>query len=153
MTPISNAHLLPHADLAIQHGLVEAEELEAISTAYQAFLDELEKEWPPERIKEHLLEKKRVQYQKAARYIQQLELSNRDARVKGVSYKVRQATHKKIEVGHRVLAIYKAEGLAMKHQTFGGVRDYIQPADMRFIQEGGFQKHLEYAVFGYPQNA
>lgn len=133
----------------IDRGVVTQEEMEEAAYDYHDFLTELEKEWPPERIKEWVVEEKRRHYQNTAKYIQKLELDNRDARVRGVSYKEREKTFTaKMATARKVLAQVKQEGLDVKKQTFA-VRELVSPLDVPFIESQGFEKHIRYKGLGH----
>ncbi len=143
---------LDEPSFAIEHNFVSAEEMEGAAIAYREFLCELDKEWPPERVKELALGLKREQYARAARYILDLELKNKDARTAGVSYKEREEKYaKKIRMGHRVIQEYKEEGKAMKSQDFVA-SSHVAPLDMESVKRDGFEKYLvNTGLFGYPQ--
>jgi hypothetical protein len=144
MTATSNQYLLTAPDLIhlfVEEGLTTVEEMEEANVAYNEWFAELEKEWPPERVKEAVLSLMRERYQKTALYIKKLELDNRDARVRGVSYKERQKNHHRIEVGTRVLKEYAEEGKAAAKVTFT-VKDMVTPLDMDQVQKEGFEKYL-----------
>src|SRR5690606_20039417 len=91
-------------------------------------LDELEKEWTPERLKEYVLARMRERYQRTAKYVQQLELENKDARMRGVSYKDRTSFTAKIKTGLEVLRQYTQEGKEAKRKTYR-IRDMVVPLD------------------------
>lgn len=136
----------------IERGEATFEDMEQANTNYKDFIFYLEKEWPPERIKAYVVQKKREQYAKTKKYIEDLELKNRDARVAGVGFKERQEKYvKKIGIGERVLAQYAEEGKALKNETFS-VSSLVTPLDMGVIKKDGFEKYLYYRLlFGYPQ--
>lgn len=134
----------------IERGTVGELEMEELSVEYRKFLGALISEWPHERIKEWVLAAKRVEYQRSVRHIKKLELDNRDARVRGVSFKERQRYHRLIEIGYARLDAIRKEGIAAKTVTYSAL-DYVQSFDMATIKARGFEKHLEYAIFGYPQ--
>lgn len=136
----------------IERGTLKMEDMEQANIDYKDFVFYLTKEWPDARLKEHVLEQKRQQWARAAKYIQDLELKNRDARVAGVGYKERDEKYgKKIKVGHRVLEEYKREGQELKKKEFS-VASLVRPSDMQTIQKDGFEKYLYFTLcFGYPQ--
>lgn len=125
----------------IEHGYVDAEALLQAKEEYEAFLQQLEEEWPAERIKAHVVEHRRKQYVSTKAYIEKLENQNRDARVQGVSYAERKPTSDKIALGQKVLADIVTQGNEAKRATYG-VRYIVQPTDMPRIQEKGFEHHL-----------
>ena len=135
------------AGLAIERGLVGVDTLLDTKQYFEAFLKELEAVWSPTTIKEYLLEEKRRQYQQTVKHITKLELENRDARVRGDSYKARESFTVKIRTGHQLLREIKQQATEYKQWTFG-VRDVVKPLDVPFVQREGFEKHLRYAVLG-----
>lgn len=135
-------------EVGITYGLVTAEELEDAQHQFAAFISKLEEEWPSDKIKEYVVQKKRERYQSTARFIQKLELDNRDARVRGVSFKDRQSFTVKINIGHKVLKDLQKEGNDAKRHTYP-VRQLVGPLDMQFIQEMGFEKWLNHNIIGY----
>lgn len=127
---------------AIEQGLTSFEAMEDTAKEYEAFLQELEKEWTPDKLKEWLLATTRNKCEWALKKIQELELGNRDARVKGMSYKERTEKYtKKIDAGRRVFEQWKQQGLQFKRGTYT-VRDVVKPTDVPFIQERGMERHL-----------
>lgn len=136
----------------IERGTLTMDAMIEANINYRDFIFHLEKEWPPERIKNYLIGQKREQYVKAKEYIAGLELKNRDARVAGVGFKERQEKYtKKIAVGEKVLEEYVKEGKALKGMAFS-VSGMVSPLDMGTIQKDGFEKYLYFTLlFGYPQ--
>lgn len=128
--------------MAIERGLVTFEDMEAAQNEYHAFIAELEKEWTPEKIKEWVLASYRAKCEWGLKRVKELELENRDARVKGMSYKERTEKYtKKIDAGRRVFEQWRQEGIHAKGVTFT-VKDLVKPLDVPFIQARGMDRHL-----------
>ena len=140
--------------LAIKHDFATPEDLEDAAESYRTFLSELDREWPSERVRDLALAYKREQYAKAAKYIIELELKNKDARAAGLSFKEREEKYaKKIRTGHKVLQEYKAEGLTIKTQQFLASQ-YVKPTDMLTVIREGFEKYVvDAGFFDYPQES
>lgn len=151
--PSTNAAHLAWIDdplTATQHGIATKEELMTAFIAWRDFMFVIRAEWTPARLKEWLLQHKRDLYAAAARSLQAVELENKDARIKGVSFKERTTTFTaKADKLRRIAHGIKQDGLAVKKATFD-IETYVQPEDMPAILEGGMEKHLKYALFGYP---
>lgn len=126
--------------LMVQHELVDPQDAIDAQEAFNTFLDELEKEWSPERIKEHLLSEMRAKYARAKKYLSKLELDNRDARVAGMSYKERQTFTVKIRGGQEALKDYVRRGDEIKKTEYT-VRT-LMPLDMPYVQKEGYEKYL-----------
>lgn len=134
----------------LAHGLIDAETMEATKTAYDAFIATLRNDWTPSRILAHLTDEQRKNYKSTAYFIQKLELDNRDARVRGVSYKERQSFTAKIKTGYKLLQDIQRSipTLKSKNITVDGL---VRPSDMGFIQQYGFGEYLRQNVLGsYP---
>lgn len=121
---------------------------------YVAFVEELEAQWPPERIKALVLEHKRKMCEKILAEIKQLELDNKEARIRGVSYKDRQSFTAKIKVRRTVFNWVREEGLQAKRGTFYA-REFATPDFVPLIQKYGFEQRIINAFIGgyigYPQ--
>lgn len=134
-------------DFAVKHELCTVDDLEDAKGKYETFLRSLEQEWPPERIREYVVQDLRNRYQQTARFIQKLELDNRDARVRGVSYKDRQSFTAKIKIGHDLVRKIQKAGTEAKRANYH-VRSMVRPTDTPLIFRDGFEKHLQYTVLG-----
>lgn len=130
---------------AIELGAVTLEEMEATRNAYDAFIEKLEQEWPSERLKEFVLTRKREGCKWAVKKIEALELENRDARVKGVSFKERQTYTTKINALKKLFSEYREQGIYWSKQT-PHVIQFAKPVDVEFIQSRGFETHLKLAI-------
>lgn len=126
----------------IANSLVDVEEAQEAQTAFESFVTELEKEWSPERIRDHVLSQMRDKYVRAKKYLAKLELDNRDARVQGLSYKDRQTFTVKIKGGDLALKEITSRGEQYKKENFS-VREIVSPLDMPVIQKQGFEKYLD----------
>lgn len=144
-TLLSNLVLLDNNNLlptAVGNGLTSVEEIQDTKNNFEYFLCELEKEWTPERIREVVIQKRRNDYQSTARLIQKIELDNRDARVRGMSYKDRESTFTvKLTIGKQLLQNIKQKAYEDKKRTYI-LRELISPVDMPFIRQEGFEKFL-----------
>lgn len=140
LVAIQNPDLIP---TLIEHGAVTMEGAQEAQNAFSEFVKGLEGTWTPDAIKKHVLEQMRAKYLRAKKYLEKLELDNRDARVQGVSFKDRQAITKKIAGGQISLKEIAKRGEEYKHSTFT-VKDIVTPLDMGYIQKEGFEKYLEF---------
>lgn len=106
--------------------------------------------WTPDYLKQWVVEGWRARYQLAARTLKELELANRDARVKGVSFKERERLYgAKIRGGYQCVAEYTRKGKeATRAEPW--LFDYISVDEVAGLPEQEVIKRLEYAVFGYP---
>lgn len=127
----------------IEAGELTLEEAEETQNAYESFLKELEGTWTPDAIKEYVLGQMRAKYTSGKKYLVQLELDNRDARVQGKSYKERQTYTSKIKGGDVFLKETAKKGDEYKRHVFS-VRDIVTPFDMATIQTLGFEKYLDF---------
>lgn len=127
---------------AIEQGLTSMEEMEDARKEYDIFLDELAVEWTPEKLKEWVLTNYRSKCEWALKRVKELELENRDARVRGMSYKERvEKYNKKITAGRNVFEAWRKQGIEATRMTFN-VRAMVKPLDMPFIQERGMDRFL-----------
>lgn len=141
----------------MEHCDMEMSDVVELEQYWRNEIVDLSKEWPPERAYGYLLEKKREQYAKTKKYIAELEIKNRDARVNGVPFKERNEKYaKKIRLGASVLAIYKQQGEEFKKRqkevtgkgyTLGHC-GFVNPWDLERAKKLGMQKYLDiYYVF------
>lgn len=138
--------LLGMEDVAISTGVASVEDMQQARKDYNAFIYELAQEWPPERLKEYVLQQLRDKYASAAKYLQKLEVDNRDARARGVSYKEREKTFTaKIRGGHEYIRELKKRGQEAKTWDYT-LSGWVGPMDAAYVQEHGLEKHLKYAV-------
>lgn len=122
---------------------------------YVAFVEDLEAQWPPERIKALVLEHKRKVCEKILAEIKALEQGNKDARSQGMSYADRQKNFTvKIKVARTVFNWVRDEGLQINRGTFRA-SDFITPEFVPLILENGFEQRVIAAFIGgylgYPQ--
>ena len=76
-------------EVGITYGLVTAEELEDAQHQFAAFISKLEEEWPSDKIKEYVVQKKRERYQSTGHQVlKDLQKEGNDA--KRHTYPVRQ---------------------------------------------------------------
>ncbi len=144
-----------HPIILLENEELELEQVEALQNEWKAFDEQISQEWPVNRVFDYLLEKKREKYARAKKYMAQLELKNRDARVNGDSFKERNEKYaKKIRIGASTLSIYQneAEELKKKQKTYEdqtlGQCGLIQPWDVAEIEKVGMTKFLDtYWVF------
>lgn len=106
--------------------------------------------WTPSYLKEWTVNGWRARYQAAARKLRELELANRDARVRGVSFKERERLYgAKIRGGYQCVATYTQKGKeATRVEPW--LFDYLSAEEVGGISEDELERRLEYAVFGYP---
>lgn len=84
--------------LAIKHGFTTEHSMMEIAFEWDNFTVKLKDIWTPEKLKDYMLKRKqkiikdmREQYKTCNKKITDLELQNRDARVRGMSFKDRKA--------------------------------------------------------------
>ena len=128
--------------IAIQNGIGSSEEFQEAMSHCDTFRTELDREWTCERIRDFLVEKKREAYKDTAILVNKLELQNRDARVKGVSFKERKTFIEKIATGHRLAIDIQKEVHQIKRGQYKA-STMVSPIDYPVIQEQGFDKYLE----------
>jgi hypothetical protein len=127
---------------------LEAFTLDEITKAhedYAAFLDELVREWTPEKTKEFVLAYYRHKCETCLKKISELEITNHDARRNGVSYKDRQSFTVKINAGRQVFAESKQKGVYYSKRKVSAT-DFITPGDVKLIMEWGYEKWLKYRL-------
>lgn len=105
----------------------------------------LEAEWPPERLRQYILDYLRNSCQWAQQKKMELELDNRDARMLGVPYSQRKAISVKIDALDQLFAKWRARGIEYKNLEIK-VSDIVQPEDLSYIQGMGFEWHLRSAI-------
>lgn len=108
---------------------------------WESFLVELEREWTPKRIKDFVLERKRLLYKRSALLIKKTELENRDARTNGVSFKDRQKFARKINAGYGYVRQLKIDAAKAKMTDYS-VRTMVTPSDFSIISRMGFEEFL-----------
>lgn len=128
--------------LALQGEVGSMEQFEEAVKLYEGFTAKLDSEWKSERIRDFLIAKKREQYQQTARLIKKLELDNRDARTKGVSFMKRKVYTDKIAIGYRLVIDLQKEAHQMKRTNYRA-SNMVCPLDFPFIEKEGFEKYLE----------
>lgn len=148
--------LLLSMDALTQSKMVEKGETtyDAIAEAnrkYWKFVESIEEEWPPKRIAEWMLEQERRHYKFYRKRRGEVELENRDARQRGMSYKERQKYARQLVALDRLMVQSEENGkrLAWDLQTGFVVtmaRLFIGPLDVDFIHSRGFEAHLKYAT-------
>lgn len=130
---------------AIELEALTLEEAEAAQEEWLKFRVDLNLEWPPERIKEYILAELRRKCEWYLKKREALELENRDARVKGVSFKDRQHYSAKITALNGLFADTKAKGLKYSKQDLS-IRDFVKPIDAEVVHTKGFENHLKFAL-------
>jgi hypothetical protein len=108
---------------------------------YYDFIEKLDKEWPAERVKEHLLLCQRRRAKKCQQRIEELELKNRDDRRNGVSYAKRKETTRHIEIWKGLFAEAVRQGLKFKQEDHP-IAKWVKPGDEDFINSRGLEAHL-----------
>lgn len=141
----SNLLLIEHPDwipTAITHGIATLEGIQDTQQEFEEFLAELATQYPPERVIRLVVESKREEYRKTALLMQTLELANRDARVRGVSYKDRESCFTvKLKTGHKIATALRKQAEEIKKRKIS-VHQIVRPTDMALIKEKGFEHHL-----------
>jgi hypothetical protein len=142
--------------LAVSHSYTTIEELEAVAQEFKDFVTVMDDQWPEERVKQFFNGKKegyiaelRANYDLVKKAIGDTELRNRDARVKGVSFKDRQHFAENLKLGDKLLKQIEEsakEMKAMQAESYN-VRELMKPGDMSFIKEAGMEKHLAIRLF------
>lgn len=128
--------------LYVAHGLITEEALERAKQEYHAWLTALETEWPPNRVKQAILEEFRRKCEWTLKKRETLEISNRDARSRGVSYAERKKTSSQIEALTKLFNEYKARGLEYKKRNDIYARNFLTPLDVIVCEEKGFEHIL-----------
>lgn len=112
---------------------------------YIVLMDDLQKEWPPERLHQFTLDYLRESCQWALEKRKELERENKELRQKGVSYKQRQAYTVKINALDSLFNKWKIRGIKYKRE-FPRFCDIVQPEDIPYIDAVGFEMHLRSAL-------
>jgi hypothetical protein len=113
---------------------------------YELFLKGVEEEWPPERIWDYVLSRKRRGYLFFTSKMKELEGRNAEDRRRGVPYSKRREYGGKIDALERLVAAAEREGRALKAEGLKPARAYLSPDDMAFVREHGFARHLNLRV-------
>lgn len=117
-----------------------------------AFVEDVEKEWTPERITRWLLERERSRYAFYKRRRKEVEIENKEARMRGVSYKDRQKYSRQLVALEGLLIESEAKGKDLSHCV--KTEFYKGPAslyitdhfDAEFIHSRGFESYLRCAT-------
>lgn len=149
----SNAYILEFEGEAraklVEQGVVTLEQVMDAQADYDSFIQKLEEEWTPEKIRVHLLESKRNSYAFYVRRLAEIEAENRDARQKGVSFSVRNGLYSpKIEALQSLMKETREHGEKLKRSPLQPARAYIKPFDMDWVQEKGFLHVLDMKTLG-----
>jgi len=137
--------LLEHSefiDVAVKEGLVSFEEIDKMSDEFETFSYSIEKEWPPSRIKEFIVQHHRDTYAKCGKMIGDVELENRDDRIKGVSFAERRKHTDKMKRLYDYASHSAKRGIDAKALVYD-VRIMVEPTDMIFIERSGFKEFLK----------
>jgi len=127
--------------LMVCWGLITKEEVETASTQYRSFLGELDREWPPNRVKDWVINFKRERFKRVATNLQNTEFENSNQRVKGISYSQRKRNNDKLKFGIKYLNRLKKDGLEAQKGTYN-VSNIVQPMDVPTILEKGLEPIL-----------
>ncbi len=137
--------LLEHSefiDMAVEAGLCTFEEIDKMSDEFETFSYGIEKEWPPSRIKEFVIQHHRDTYAKCGKMIGDVELENRDDRVKGVSFLERKKHTDKMKMLYDHATRSAKRGIDAKALIYD-VRVMVEPTDMIFIERSGFEAFVK----------
>lgn len=105
----------------------------------------LETEWPPERLQDYTLAYLRESCKWAQQKKKELELENKEARRKGVSYEKRQKCTMQIGVLDELFVKWRDRGIEYKRHPVK-VDYFVQPTDLPYIEALGFEWHLRAAI-------
>src|SRR4051812_46916887 len=81
----------------IEAGMVTYEEIEDAQKIFDECVAKIEAEWPPERVKEWLIANERSKYAFFKKRRTEVEIENREARMRGISYQARARFGKQLE--------------------------------------------------------
>lgn len=109
------------------------------------FMENLEKEWPTQRLREFALEKMRDSCKWALDKRAALELENKEARAKGVPYSERKKFTVKIEALNGLFQKWKRRGIYYNTHPVV-LHEVVQPEDLDYIHSIRFERFLETAL-------
>lgn len=129
----------------VEGGLLTYEEIEAAKNLWVGFQDELCHEYPTEVVKALVLAELRRKCEWYTQKIKEIELENKDARQRGVSFKERQKYSTQIETLKQLFKETRLKGIEYsKRNVFA--TDFVRPGDIEVVHSRGFEKHLKYAL-------
>lgn len=137
--------LLEHSefiDVAVKEGLVTFDAIDKMSQEFESFSWEIEKQWPPSRIKEFIVQHHRDTYAKCGKRIREVELENRDDRIRGVSFANRKKHADKMKFLYDYATHSAKRGIDAKSLVYD-VRLMVEPTDMILIERSGFEFFLK----------
>lgn len=138
--------------LAIEHELTTPEALVEVQITWNNLTVKLEQEWTAQRVKdwwrkrkEEMLAVLRHTYSDCTKRITDIELENRDARVKGQSYKERQAITTRIKKvkDYRTSLKDIADNLKKSELPSYNILDHVQIEEMDIIDSKGVEYLLD----------
>lgn len=138
--------------LAIEHGFTTAEAMMEIAMEWDNFTVKLQAEWTPEKLKEYI-HKKRQKYVNDLRHsylncqniIKDIEIENKEARVKGVSFKDRRVIIDKMKktIEYRDSLKDKSEEIKRIQLPTYDVLELIDKDEMGLISGYGLEHLLD----------
>lgn len=107
---------------------------------------ELEVEWPPARVKEFVMNYLRESCQWAFKRREEIELENKDARIKGVSYKDRKKYSVQLEALNDLLRKWRKMGIEFDGKT-PTINDFIRDeGDIELIHKLGVEHQIKSVI-------
>lgn len=116
-----------------------------METDYVETVFKLREEWPETRLRQYILEQLRESCLWAKKKREEMEIENKEARVKGVSYAERKKYSTKIEALDHLFLKWRNRGIKYTKSPIQ-IQDIIQPEDLSYVQALGFEWHLRSAM-------
>lgn len=134
---------------AIEAGDITLEALMEAEENYNKFLDHIEEEFTPQKIRDYLLARKRNTYAFYTKRLKELERDNNNARRSGMSFTLRTANFtSKIKTLEDLLVQTKEQGNVLKRSPLNPARVYLGPMDVDWVQDTGFLAVLDMKALG-----
>ena len=138
--------------LAIDRGFTTPEAMIELEAEWENFTVKLLQQWTPNALKDYLKDRKqkkikdmRDHYQHITQKINELETENKEARVKGISFKDRQAITDKLKktIEYRDTLKDKADDIKRIELPSYNVLQLIERNEMGTISDHGLEKLLD----------
>lgn len=102
-------------------------------------------EWPEQKLQTFILDYLRENCEWAINKRNELEVENKEARSKGISYQERKNYSVKIEALNHLFQKWKERGLFYKKHPLS-VASLLAPEDLEYIHSVGVEKHIQSVV-------
>lgn len=113
-----------------------------METDYIEQIKLLESEWPENKLRKFIADHLRESCEFALKKRSELEIENKDARMKGVSYAKRKRYTMRIETADFHFKKWKEMGISYS-KRLPKMSDLVRPEDMSYIHNFGFEEHVK----------